>query len=101
MTPEQLVPIIVKALREISDWKWQRAKNTTHPSFVDASPIWLAQLVVGIVEERAAIHRIEGTCGEAHILYPDYCKEESLVEALRDFGITPEDLTWLKEKVGG
>ena len=128
MAIEALVPEIVKTLREISPWPWSLSNdngsdvsiidarnmlrvlvypeegpevNLMNRDFVLSSPIWLAQLVVSLVEERASIHSTEGTCGkEPHILYPYYSEEEALSEALRDFSLSPGDWTWLKEGVG-
>ena len=113
-----LVPQIVKALREISDWPWgfrdisipktddglgfvsdlngidfshhgtnrkTKVQNVTDGKFIAASPLWLAQMVVGMVEERAELR------------YP-WCDhfEQALYHALRDFSLTESDWKWLK-----
>ena len=88
---------IVEALKSISPWPWKTAKagfdlalvEARDASFIASSPVWLAQMVVGMVEERAERH------DEEHDVLG-----LGLLDALRDFGITPEDWTWLKEKVG-
>ena len=120
MTTEALVPIIVKALREISDWEWEfdeklgdvtgswrvnigrtggliatvfgistwAVKYNCNGRFIASSPLWLAQMVVGIVEERAAQHdKVYEVIGLG------------LLDALRDLSITPKDWAWLQQKV--
>ena len=74
MTPEQLIPIIVKVLRE-TQRPWGR------------KDLWLAQMVVGMVQQKAKEHKRRGCRG-------------GMAESLFDFSLTPEDWTWLKEKVG-
>ena len=97
MTIEQLIPVIVKALKKISPWPWQTAKagfdlalvEARDASFIASFPLWLAQMVVGMVEER----------GNAK--YRGGHNWESAKELVfHDFGISPEDYEWLKEKVG-
>ena len=79
MTIEALVPIIVKALRE--------TKECTYiiPDYAEYED-WLAQMVVGMVEERADYYA-----------RPD--SDPNLQKALCNFGLTTEDYEWLKGRV--
>ena len=91
---------IVEALKSISPWPWKTAKagfdlalvEARDASFIASSPVWLAQMVVGMVEERAHVYANDS---EGYWTAPHF-----IPAALRDFGITPENWTWLKEKVG-
>ncbi len=73
MTIEQLVPQIVKALKEIP---WGERD------------FWLAQMVVGIVEKEAWL-KADGNGN------PQYDV------ALREFGLSEDDWRWLKGKIDG
>ena len=108
---ETLAPI-VKALREISEWPWWRDNhsdgqysvwdkkdsriasptwNLSNINFIASSPLWLAQMVVALVEERASHY---AGMNQRPI-------QQSYIEmALLDFGLTESDWTWLKGKVG-
>ena len=116
MKTEQLVPIIVKALREISEWPWHKSiashgegyniwEAQTSSQYIllatvfgaeieaalfTSTPLWLAQMVMGIIQERATILKGDS---EFHIDF-------YIPEARCDFGISPEDYEWLKGKVG-
>ena len=123
MTIEQLVPIIVKSLREISEWPWNSPNNgavndargeltsliyakdarekrwywecdPSNAIFVASSPLWLAQMVIGVVKAKA-----EGHCNWQDHTHA-WC-DWSIELALHDFGLTPEDWMWLKGKMGG
>ena len=93
---ETLVPQIVKALRE---YEWPETDCSVHFRLLDWTrggnwyhPLWLAQMVVGIVEER-----------EQWLILATLKDEPGLLveaQALREFSLTLEDWTWLKEKVG-
>ena len=117
MTIEQLIPQIVKTLREISEWPWKDhptdeywiVSSTNHgvvtvedveKHFIKNSPLWLAQMVVGIVEERAELNyrRQGGKWG--FIALTDKEQREWQTRALRDFSTSTEDYEWLKGKVG-
>ena len=135
MTIEALVPIIVKALKEISEWPWETDNNILASpvlkrgggfgslvghigtwldrDFVAASPLWLAQMVVGIVEERAghkqSIIRISGNTYRPTRFrlgrkeknpYFRWTEDDFIKEAVQDFGLSVEDYEWLKGKVG-
>ena len=101
MTPEQLVPIIVKALREISPWPWTwgapplkhwpKSPELSAARFIRQSPLWLAQMVVEMVEERTHVYAndSEGKWDATHFI----------AETLRDFSLTEADWKWLKGKV--
>ena len=109
---ETLVPQIVKALREISEWPWEPTQDNSstvtildatgelrvlvypkrdteiklgNRDFIASSPLWLAQMVVALVEERC---------------FANASREKWRKEALHDFSLTPDDWTWLKGKVG-
>ena len=74
MTPEALVPIIVKALREIP---WGERD------------LWLAQMIVGMVEERAV-----QDCDNPDVTFLDCINKEShICRAYEHFGLTESD--WL------
>ena len=109
---------IVKALREISEWPWYvdtaddtavinshdldigvyEEKEEENAFFVASSPLWLAQMVVGIVEERAELsYRRQG--GKwAFIALTARERREWRTRALHDFNLTKEDYEWLKGK---
>ena len=121
---EKLVPCIVKALRNLSSLRWKVNPvgvyspgppgphedwgsggasyvgadiEVRYRDFIASSPLWLAQMVVGLVEERAK--RIHYS-GEGNILF-DNCeeKESDVKDAYRELGLLERDWTWLKEKV--
>ncbi len=63
-----------------------------HASFLASSPIWLAQMVVGVVEERSQRY--------LNLSFRKSCPHDvALCKALHDFGLTKDDWTWLKGKV--
>mgnify|MGYP003395089281 CR=1 FL=1 len=102
MTIEQLVPIIVMSLRE-SEWPGHDGNffDCDFPGLLQGTwyhPRWLAQMVVGIVEERAK--RIHHSAEEVIIF--DSCeeKETDIKDAYRELGLSQRDWTWLKGKVG-
>ena len=89
MTIEQLVPIIVRYLKE-SGWPGHDGNffDCDWPGLAHGTwyhPRWLAQMVVGIVEERLSKY------GDRRI---------GLKLTLRDFSLTKADYEWLKGKVG-
>lgn len=101
MTPEQLVPEIVKALREISPWSWKDQFKGENPYgvLIASSPLWLAQIVVGVVAERARTHfYVKGYGPTPDASFKKW--NECINIALRDFGLTEADWQWLKEKAG-
>ena len=123
MTIEQLVPAIVKALRRLPEPPWHvsgdNAADTEHresglalvdtgrtedwpiarlcewftADFIASSPRWLAQMVVGIVEEREDRYMHTGDWRQ------DMSLDAAQYQALRDFSLTESDWIWLKEKV--
>ena len=143
MTPEALVPIIVKALKEISPWPWhidrdprsgmswnieivceernpigdklrvvflahdqgKTNKHEVNAYFISSSPLWLAQMVVGWIQDREKQYASVGYSVPGYfvenpgpIFIHVYGGNEPLKLALRDFSISKEDYEWLKEK---
>ena len=116
MTIEKLVPEIIHELRTVV-WPKSRKAGVIISDETDACgewfhPLWLAQMVVGIVEEKAlklkCIHLLE--TGEAEteheairLSYSDsHCRSLNwwiINRTLRDFSLTPKDWTWLKERI--
>ena len=102
---ETLVPQIVKALRETERVCGQcGAKHPderpeerwiTQQRPWDKKDLWLAQMVVGIVEERADKY---AEMAVPEIAYNEE-KEWWIEVVLNNFSLTPEDWLWLKEKV--
>lgn len=134
---EQLVPIIVKALKEISEWPWHKSVSShgggyniwdaqnvslattfgdeTDGTLFASSPLWLAQMVVGIIEERArtlkCIHLLEtGETKTEHetlrfAAYDNHCGSLNKWwipnKVLHEFGLTPKNYEWLRGKIDG
>ena len=135
---EQLVPIIVKALRQISDWPWLTApgnfittidiigepnqivaevpcqgSNEHDLPYIASSPLWLAQMVVGMVEREVKLTYLAcitwgNTYRPTRMVkgkrepnpYYEWGEKEFLAKVLGNLSISSEDWTWLKEKVG-
>ena len=95
MTPEQLIPRVVKALKA-ADKKFYTIP--ANQQWLDYE-IWLAQMVIALVEERAK--RIHYS-GDKTVRFDDcVLKGRDIKNAYRELGLSPDDWAWLKEKVGG
>lgn len=123
MTPpiEKVLPIVVKALLEISPWPWDRfplrEEGYTYfrigrklplggkelvadyiaernLDFLAASPLWLASLVVALVKERA-----EHECDILDHIHA-WC-DLTITQTLSDFSISPSDYEEIKRRVEG
>ena len=85
-TPEQLIPIIVKTLREYPLWARR--------------DLWLAQMVMEMVKERVKRKHMacpHGGLSAAICRHPVNFHRDG---ALRDFSLSVADYEWLKGKVG-
>ena len=92
MTPiEQLVPEIVRMLRE-SEWPDVYGDLFRNGIRTWYHPSWLAQMVVGLVEERAMSHSV---------IDLEIQEEAAIERAVDNFNISVADYEWLKGKVGG
>ena len=116
---EKLVPIIVKALREISPWPWRyhesdfkhiddeslafllrmESVDELELRFIASSPLWLAQMVVEVIEARKVYYDLH-TPYRSGSICRRFPLPTSLGQALSDFSLTAEDWEWLKGKVG-
>ena len=130
---EKLVPIIVKALREISPWPWRyhesdfkhiddeslafllrmESVDELELRFIASSPLWLAQMVVEVIEGRArgkesAVLHFGNIYRSTRFVrgkkepnpYYQWNHKEFIEATLSDFGLSPEDWEWLKGKMG-
>ena len=85
MTTEKLVPIIVKALRDVG--------NEHILTAFTRYELWLAQMVVRAIEDRKTHY------WNFHTAYTLKSPQKCEAKALRNFGISLEDYEWLKGKV--
>ena len=142
MTIEAIVPIIVKALRKLpeppwyvagddapdtphcksglalvdtgrtSDWSIARLCEWNTAEFIASSPLWLAQMVVGIVEQEVKLTHLTciawgNTYRRTHWVrgkrkpnpYYQWGEKEFLAKVLGNLSISSEDWEWLKGKV--
>ena len=129
MTIEALVPIIVKALKKLPEPPWyvsgDDAADTEHQEsglalvdtgrtqdwpiarlcewhtaeFIASSPLWLAQMVVEVIEARKVYYDLH-TPYRSGSICRRFPLPTSLGQALSDFSLTAEDWEWLKGKVG-
>ena len=74
--------------------KWQANARS-----ISSSPLWLAELVVRVVEERASMLEIRCELDTGTSSGVDRYINDALSDP--DINITPKDFAWLKGKVGG
>ena len=110
MTPEKLVPEIVRQLRT-GVWPETAKAGIIISEETDACgewyhPLWLAQMVVGWIQDREKQYASVGYSVPGYfvenpgpIFIHVYGGNEPLKLALRDFSISKEDYEWLKGKV--
>ena len=72
-----------------ADWPIARLCEWNTAKFIASSPVWLATVIVGWIEERAQVLEMKG-----------WKKTETTRMALRDFNLTDEKFAELKRRLG-